>query len=39
MIEANRKLYLDESSALKNENFNKIKTITRNMLQSLQQGF
>ena len=39
MIEVNRKLYLDESSALKNENFYKIKIIIKNILQSLQQGF
>ncbi len=38
MIEVNRKLYLDESSALMDENFTKIKTIIRNTLDSLQQG-
>ena len=38
MIEVNRKLYLDESSALMDENFTKIKTIIKNTLDSLQQG-
>ena len=39
MIEVNRKLHMDEGNALKNENFNKITMIIRNILGSLQQGF
>lgn len=39
MIELNRKLYLDESSSLKNENFGNIQKSLTDVLESLQQGF
>jgi len=38
MIEVNRKLYLEEDSGIKGENFSNIKTIIRGTLESLQQG-
>lgn len=38
MIEVNRKLYLNEDSALKSNNFSKIKRIIRMVLESLQKG-
>ena len=39
MIELNRKLYLDESSSLKNEYFGNIQKSLTDVLESLQQGF
>ncbi len=39
MIEVNRKLYMDESSSLKNENFGNIQKSLTGVLESLQQGF